>query len=134
MEVEFDFREEHSRLFGSILRPVARIILVNDEKEFPEHVYVDSGADISLIPKSVGEALGFEIQKTDKIIEIKGVGERSVPVIIKKIKMKIGERLLPNTRVAWALIEEVPLLLGREDVFGLFNICFKKNKKTTFTE
>jgi len=133
MEVEFDYREEHSRLFGSILRPVARVILINGEREFPEHVYVDSGADISLIPKSVGEALGFEIQKTDQIIELKGVGKRSVPVIIKKIKMKIGDKLLSNTRIAWALIEEVPMLLGREDVFNLFDICFKKNKKTTFS-
>lgn len=133
MEVEFDFREEHSRLFGSILRPVARIILVNEGKEFPEHVYVDSGADISLIPKSVGDTLGFEIEKTDKIIEIKGIGERGVPIIIKNIQMKIGDRLL-NTRIAWALIEEVPLLLGRLDVFKLFNVCFKKNKKTAFTD
>ena len=88
MEVEFDFKEEESKLFGSILRPVARIALVKDGKEFPEHVYVDSGADISLIPKSVGDALDFEIEKTDKIIEVKGIGERGVPIIIKKLEMR----------------------------------------------
>ena len=133
MEVEFDFREEQSRIFGSILRPVARIILINGEVEAPEHLYVDSGADISLIPKSVGDILGFVIEKTEQIAEIKGVGERGVPIIIKKIKMRIGDKLL-ETRIAWALIEEVPLLLGRTDVFNLFDICFKKNKKTVFTE
>ena len=53
MEIEFDFKEEQSRLFGPVLRPVARIILINNEIEVPENVYVDSGADISLIPKSV---------------------------------------------------------------------------------
>ncbi|MBI2652502.1 hypothetical protein HYX00_03460 [Candidatus Woesearchaeota archaeon] len=94
---------------------------------------MDSGADISLISKSVGDLLGLKIENNDKITEAKGIGERSVPIIIKKIKMKIGDKLL-ETRIAWALIEEVPLLLGREDVFNLFDICFKKNKKTVFMD
>ena len=131
MEVEFDFREEQSRLFGRILRPVARIILINGAIEVPEHLYVDSGADITLIPKSVGDILGFKIEKSDEVTEIKGIGEREVPIIIKRVKMKIGNKFF-DTRIAWALIEEVPLLLGRVDVFNLFDICFKKNKKTIF--
>ena len=133
MEVEFDFKKEESRIFGPILRPVARVILINNEKEVAEHLYVDSGADVSLIPKSVGDWLGFNVEKEDSITEIKGIGERGVPIIIKKLKIRIGEKLL-ETRIAWALIEEVPLLLGRTDVFNLFDICFKKNKKTIFTD
>ncbi|MBI2136204.1 hypothetical protein HYU06_03975 [Candidatus Woesearchaeota archaeon] len=131
MEVEFNFRLEHSRIFGPILRPVARVFFINNNIEYPEHVYVDSGADISLIPKSIGDIIGFVIEKTDKITEIKGVGERAVPIIIKKIKLKIGDKVF-DIRIAWALIEEVPLLLGRTDIFDLFDICFKKNKKTIF--
>lgn len=133
MEIEFDFREEQSRIFGPISRPVAEITFINGEKKVLEYPYVDSGADISLMPKSVGDFLGFEIEKTDQITEIKGIGERGVPIIIKKAKIRIGEKLL-ETRIAWALIEEVPLLLGRTDVFNLFDICFKKNKKTVFKE
>ena len=131
MEISFDFREERSRIFSRILRPVAEVTFINDQKEILEYVYVDSGADVSLIPKSVGDALGFEIGKADEITEIKGIGERGVPIIIKKIKIKIGEKLF-ETRVAWALIEEVPLLLGRVDIFNLFDICFNKNKRTVF--
>ena len=133
MEVEFDFKEEKSRIFGTIFRPVAAITFVNNTKEVLESVYVDSGADITLISRSVGEALDFKIEDTDKITEIKGIGERGVPIIIKKVEMKIGERLLA-TRIAWALIEDVPLLLGRTDIFNLFDICFKKNKKTLFID
>ena len=128
-----DFREEQSRIFGQILRPVAEVTFINNEKEVLEYPYVDSGADISLIPKSVGNFLGFEIGKADEITEIKGIGERGVPIIIKKAKIRIGEKLF-ETRIAWALIEEVPLLLGRTDVFNLFDICFEKNKKTIFSE
>ncbi|MBI2449814.1 hypothetical protein HYV49_05985 [Candidatus Pacearchaeota archaeon] len=133
MEIEFDFKEENSRIFGPILRPVARIILINGNIEFPEYVYVDSGADITLISKSVGDTLGFKIESTDNITEIKGIGERGVPIIIKKLKIKLGEKLF-DARIAWALIEEVPLLLGREDVFNLFEINFKKNSKIVFSD
>lgn len=133
MEIDFDFREEESRLFGKILRPVAAITLLHDKNELSESFYVDSGADISIIPKSVGDFLGFAIEKADEITEIKGIGERGVPIIIKKVNMRIGEKQF-ETRIAWALIEEVPLLLGRTDVFNLFTICFEKNKKTKFDE
>lgn len=133
MEIEFDFKKEESRIFGPILRPVARIFLINEDKEVAEHLYVDSGADVSLIPKSVGDWLGFKIGDKEEIVEIKGVGERGVPIIIKKIKIKIGEQEL-ETRIAWALVEEVPLLLGRTDVFNLFDVSFKKNQKTVFSD
>ncbi len=112
---------------------MARIILVNKEKEVAEHLYVDSGADISLISKSLGDWLGFNVEENDRITEIRGIGEVGIPIIIKNLKIRIGEKLF-DTRVAWALIEEVPLLLGREDVFNLFDICFKKNKKTVFID
>jgi len=133
MEIEFDFKEEESGLFGRILRPVARIILVNGEIELPEHVYIDSGADVTLISKSVGDILGFKIDDKDEVTEIKGVGERGVPIIVKKVKIKVGGKLF-EARVAWALVEEVPLLLGRTDVFNLFDICFMKNEKTVFRD
>jgi|SRR3989344_7228492 len=133
MELEFDFRKEPSSLFGEINRPVARITLINGLNEIPEYVYVDSGADITLISKSVGDLLGFSVEKEDTITEIKGIGERGVPIIVKKINMKIGEKIF-ETRIAWALIEEVPLLLGRTDIFNLFSISFEKNKKTKFND
>jgi len=45
----------------------------------------------------------------------------------KKLKIKIGQRTI-DTRIAWSLIEEVLLLLGRIDIFRLFNIYFQKEK------
>jgi len=131
MEIDFDYRKEESRILGEIMRPVARVILAYHQKKLVEYLYVDSGADVSLIPKSVGDWLGFIIEKEDKLTEIKGTGERGVPIIIKNIHMQIGEKQF-ETRVAWALIEDVPMLLGREDVFPLFDVYFKKNRKTLF--
>lgn len=133
MEVEFSFKKENSRIFGLIPRPVARIILINGNEQVPEMVYVDSGADVTLIPISVGELLNFKIEPDDKIVEIKGIGERGIPIVIKRVKIKIGEKLI-DARIAWSLIEEVPLLLGRVDIFKLFDITFEKERKTVFVD
>ena len=70
-------------------------------------MYVDSGADITLIPRSVGDLLGFVVKK-GKIVDITGVGGGTVPVIVKKVMMCVGKEIF-DARVAWALIEDVPL-------------------------
>jgi len=127
MEMEFSYREERSRLTGVIYRPVAKIEFRSSVGWVPEWIYVDSGADITLIPRSLGDLLGFEIS-TEAIQEIWGVGESRIPVIIQNIGIKLGGHVF-DSRVAWALIEEVPPLLGRMDVFDEFEIIFKQNEK-----
>jgi len=131
MEIEFDFREESSGLFGRIKRPVAKIILINRDKEIPQIFYVDSGADITLVPRSIGEILELDNPSPSEITDIKGIGEKGVPMVLRKVTIKLGS-LNIESRIGWALIEEVPLLLGREDFFKYFDIVFSKNKKTIF--
>lgn len=131
VEIEFDFKKEESNIFGPILRPVARLFIIKGKTKLPEIFYVDSGADVTLIPRSVGELLGFKVESPEEISEIKGVGERGIPIVVKKVKLQIGQEKL-KTKIAWSLVEEVPLLLGREDFFKYFDIIFAKNKKTIF--
>lgn len=86
-------------------------------------MYVDSGADISMIPLRFGRSLGFKQEEGDIIKEIKGVSGVSVPYILKKVTLVLnGKRL--NIRIAWALVEEVPILMGRMDIFDRFRIIF----------
>ncbi len=48
------------------------------------------------------------------------------------MSMKIDDHKF-ECKIAWAQIERVPFLLGREDVFENFNITFRqRDKKTTF--
>lgn len=130
-KLEFAFRREKSGILGTITRPVARVILINHRIKVPEILYVDSGADITMIPKSIGDLLGLRINTSDKIDSLQGIGERSVAMVVKRIKMQIGDTIIP-VRIAWALTEGVPLLLGRSDIFKLFNITFVRNEKTVF--
>lgn len=131
MEVEFSFRKERSDLFGSVWRPVARVIVIHRRRRIPQLFYVDSGADVTLIPKSVGDLLGLTLASSQEIREIKGIGERGVPIVIRRLQLQVGSKVFP-VRVAWCLLEEVPLLLGRLDCFRLFTIAFRHNLATIF--
>lgn len=133
MEIEFAFREERSGLFGKIARPVAKLTLIHRDKKIPQIFYVDSGADLTLIPRSVGEILDLSNPKPSEIVEIKGIGEKGVPIVIRTVIMQVGSFMAQiKMRIGWSLIEEVPLLLGREDFFKYFDIIFSQNKKTLF--
>jgi len=127
MRVEFPYRKEKSLTFGVIFRPVANVIL---EHEFDQWFYVDSGADITLIPLSVGDLIGLRRLKRNKVQRIMGVGKSSVPIIVKTTSMMIGSMSF-RARVAWSQVEEVPPLLGRTDVFRKFSVTFREKEGVT---
>jgi len=116
------FREERSSL-GFILRPVAEVILEKDSSAVEIPMYLDSGADVSMIPFRFGKALGFKQEKEETIQEIKGVSGAGVPYILKEVTLLLnGKRL--KIRIAWAFVEEVPMLMGRIDIFDKFRVVF----------
>jgi hypothetical protein len=67
MEIEFPYVNEKASIVPFVLRPIATATLKNGEKEATLDMYVDSGADMTLIPFSVGTALGFELKKDEDI-------------------------------------------------------------------
>lgn len=127
--MQFKYRKESSRTLGVIYRPVAEVIFINGDKEVRDFPYVDSGADITLIPRSVGELLGFELGN-EEIQEMGGVGGSKVPTVLKTIKVRIGEFEF-MIKIAWALVEDVQPLLGRVGVFDKFEVRFKQKQKVT---
>ncbi len=132
MVIVFDYRHMRSPLVGEIKRPVADVLIKSERGEWIEfHPFIDSGADITLLPYSFGLMLGFK-KEIGELHELKGVRGIGVPVIVKRVKMKIGNIEL-EPRVAWVLIEEAPPLLGRLDIFDKFNITFReKEEKVVF--
>lgn len=127
VRVEFPYRKERSSTFGVIYRPVAKVIL---EDKFDQWLYVDSGADITLIPLSVGDLIGLHRLKQDRLQKIMGVGKSSVPIILKTTSMRIGSVSF-RARVAWSQVEDVPPLLGRTDVFRRFHVTFREKDGVT---
>lgn len=123
----FKYKRESSRnLSNFILRPVADVFIDNKAGGWIEfHPYIDSGADVTLIPLSLGKLIGLKTdgKKIEKIGGIRG----STPVIYYTVDLRIGGIKL-SAKIAWALIEEVPPLLGRTDIFDNFHITFKQNQ------
>jgi len=125
--IRHKFREERSSL-GKVLRPVAEVILEKDGFSVGMPMYIDSGADISMIPLRFGRALGFKQEKKDTIQEIKGVSGAGIPYILKGVTLVLNSKRL-KTRIAWVLVEEVPMLMGRMDIFDKFRIIFDERRE-----
>ncbi len=96
-----------------------------------EFMYVDSGADFTLIPYRLGKFLGFR-HEDEEIHEIHGING-TAPVVFKTISTKLGNHEF-QMRAAWSQLEDVPLLLGRLDVFDQFDITFRQNNKKVIFE
>lgn len=126
--IKFRYRKESSMITGTVLRPVADVILEANNRVVEVVMYIDSGADITMISLETGKALGFKQNPDDEILEIKGVSGSGVPYLLKNVDIRLNGKSL-NIRLAWALIEEVPLLLGRLDIFPKFRITFDEKRK-----
>ena len=122
--MEFPYQKEKSALFGQILRPIVQFQIKTKIGWIPVMGYLDSGADMTLLPLSFTKALGIKIEE-EQVKEIRGIGNSAVSVIIKEIDMKIGDVNI-KANVGIALIEEVPYLLGRKDIFNKFRIIFEE--------
>lgn len=123
----FKYRKEKGRLGKVVDRPVALVEFQSvDGKWVSEYLYIDSGADITLIPRSVGNLLGFELDPEEPIEEIGGIAG-SLPIVHRRVKTRIGNCEI-DSGISWALTEEVPLLLGRKDVFDAFHITFRQDQ------
>ncbi len=94
-------------------------------------MYVDSGADVSLLPRNFGVLLGLDL--STNLGEMRGIGEAIVPLSLQQVRLKIGEENI-SARVAVALINEVPYILGRLDVFKLFKISFQEYESKVLVE
>lgn len=126
--IRYKFHQEESSL-GSLLRPIADVVLEYQENKIEVPMYIDSGADISMIPFRLGKALGFRQRPSDVIYEVKGITGGGVPYKLRNLYFIFNEGKIKG-RVAWALIEEIPILLGRMDVFDKFIIIFNEKQRT----
>ncbi len=125
--LKFGYKKELDRNGISVWRPIADIWFPTSTNDWIElHPYIDSGADITLVPYSFGKLLGFK-----KIFapreRIGGIGGH-ISVIPVKSKIKIGGQIL-NATVGWAQSEDVPALLGRQEIFDSFEIIFRQKQK-----
>jgi hypothetical protein len=126
-EYTFPYREEPSKTFGRIARPVVEVSLRQQSgnwvKIFP---YADSGADFSLFPRGICKLLGLELMAGRRSM-VQGVGGKPAAVYLHTVQMRIGETNF-QARVGFSASERVAYLLGRLDALEHFDIRFEKDK------
>jgi len=128
--ISYGWREELSSSLGKVQRPVAEIH-IKDKNNIWRAItmYIDSGADISIITKNLGELFGHNLKKGKKI-ELKGISKGGVTAYIHKMDMLIGQDEI-NVEVAIAENDDIPKILGRRDIFNMFEIHFKNKEEAT---
>ena len=119
-----------SESFGKIKRPIAEVFIKDKTGKWRAlTMYIDSGADASVLSRSFGELFGHEVEK-GKRIRMKGFGEEEIISFVHTMHLKIGKHEV-EAKVVIAENDKVPNVLGRKDVFGLFEIQFKNVKECT---
>lgn len=128
--IQYAWREEASESFGKVMRPVAEIHIRDKNDQWRAiTMYVDSGADVSIVSRGFGELFGHNIAKGKKI-KLKGVGGEHIIAYIHKMVLLIGKHEV-QAEVAIADVDDIPSILGRKEVFNSFEIQFKNLKKCT---
>jgi hypothetical protein len=109
--------------------PMHRVyFILKDGSESHIDMIVDSGADITFIPKKVGERFGLIHYPDEPFFKAKGVGG-PVPYLLRQMKVNIDGIIL-LIKVIWGQDEQSEeVLLGRADVFDRFDVLFSQKKR-----
>jgi hypothetical protein len=98
----------------------------------PLELYLDSGATYTILRPKVAQALGLNWAVGRKVFVQVGDGSQ-IPVYLHRLNVQIGPT---RFRATVGFSDKLGLgfhLLGRQDVFERFRICFhEKRKVVTF--
>ena len=130
-EMKYNYTDQESQIFGRVKRPLIELDAYSHARErwIPLfEVLVDTGADMSVLPRIIGELLVEDIT-LGRRVEIRGVAPNSRLVCyIHDLKFRIAEREF-NLPVALAESDDVPSLLGRIRGIDIFDVEFLKGKE-----
>lgn len=103
--------------------------VLDDGTESPVEMIVDTGADVTYIPKKIGERLGLVRSRHDFLFEAKSVGS-TVPCVFRQMMVNISGITLP-IKIIWGQDDQIEeeALLGRADVFDRFDVLFSQKKQ-----
>ncbi len=97
--MEFPFERRKSQTLGEIHKPIIPVSIKGPKRHVKIFMLLDSGADLSLIPYSVGSTIGLKAEMVNRS-EVQGIGEGTVPYILSNVKLTIGKVEFP-ARIGW---------------------------------
>lgn len=128
----FPYKERGSGIFGKTKRPLIDLYVFSEARKawlFLAEVLADTGADISVLPRTIGESLVKDI-KRGRYLEIRGITPGAyTEVFIHQFICKIRDFKF-KAPFAIADSDDVPPILGRAGGLDLFEAVFYKGKET----
>jgi predicted aspartyl protease len=120
----FPYRSLTHEVFGTIKIPLITVVLkgFNSVKLY---AMVDTGAVISVFPRSVCDLLGLSYEDGKEAFLLSATQEE-IPVRVHKIIIRIGE-IEFEARVGFSEVEQIPHVLGGLDVLDKVEIKFEKD-------
>ncbi|MBI1935664.1 hypothetical protein HYS31_04440 [Candidatus Woesearchaeota archaeon] len=128
--MKIPYLQQKSSIFGTISRPLVTIKVYSKTKNMWVPVYdalADTGADLTLLPRYLGEMVVDDITKGD-YIKIKGIAASTVITgFIHKVRLEVFHKEI-NASLIIADTDDVRPVLGRLDGLDLFSVTFDKGK------
>ena len=126
VSIEFPYRYKES-LFGRIPDPYITVPVFTWYGWRNLDFLVDSGADVSMVPKSIADLVGLDLKKARKH-RTYGVEGKGLLVYEGSLAIKIGTHQL-KIPCLFSSQEKTPFLLGRAGLFNHFTIVFENQSK-----
>lgn len=128
--VKYPYKVEESVILGRVKRPrisIDAFSLVKNDWVSIDEVLADTGADLSVLPRFIGEMLVDDITK-GKYIEIKGIVPASALIsFIHTLKVRVNGKEF-EAPIAIADSNAVPSIFGRVNGLDLFDARFSEGK------
>lgn len=111
-----------------IAQPVIPIGIKFPNRWLPLEVYVDSGAEYTVIEAGIAQSIGFDYRQGNRVYLQVGSGSL-ISVYLNYLEVQLGSVQL-TCRVGFSEQLKVNYnVLGKADIFDYFKICFSQNQR-----
>ena len=131
MKVPYSYFPSSQPGFNKIYLPYLKIKLINGFKEFKTTAMVDSGAQITIVNKTIAEKiLGVNLNESIKSNVI-GITGSKVDLFLTKIELEVFELANSRRKIDIGIIDKANfgILLGEIGFMEFFNVAFCFSKK-----
>ena len=126
--------DEESSVFKTVKRPKINLSFYSKHLKCwikVENILADTGADISVLPKSLGLLLAGDY-KNGKKYKVSGMSSDSVDhMYVQTLSVRLGNKKF-RTDFAISNSDNVPPTLGRIGALDKFEVIYKKGKMLMF--
>ena len=132
MSIEFPIVNKRTT-FGIIPDALICVDIVTRYGYQPLEFLLDTGADFTMLPHHMADIIGIDLSNCPQGRSY-GIEGEGVKVYASRIQIRIGNVEL-KTRCLFSEKETTAYILGRADIFSVFNISFdNQNKKIKLSE